>query len=375
LRLRIAPLVIATVWRKEFCISTRRMVVCGVTIGTLIAAGHISTSVTTALSIPGGVTATNPIVYMDDAPHVGHPCSGDSSILHYKVFYPTQLATYPVVFLFQGAGSHSVSDCDPDTHRDKWLSMDTEAATRAANGFVAVNVEYHGLDATPPLFGDSTCPTLDCRRSTWGSAADGYVQRNLKRAVDVFFDPQRDPLTRYGADERRGLIAFGGSAGGHGAYMLTITSISSLHPFDAAIGWSGMGDIAQAGSDATTPYENYMAASLPQPGSDQFDFGSPRVRLTSNGPALYIANAQFEFVDPASALSFYEQCAEPRVPRCWLRVVDSDQHATGYEDYAFRGPTDSNELTVPQARHDVTVFQDSICFVHRVLGMRDTNCP
>jgi hypothetical protein len=351
------------------------MVVRFTTTAGLLAAAWLAINTATTAVGSSSVSVTNPIAYMDDAPYVGHPCSGDSSVLHYKVFYPSEAATYPIVFTFQGAGFHSVSDCDSDTGRDQWLSMDNEAATWAANGFVAVNVEYHGLDASPGLYGDSACPTQDCRRSAWGSAADGYVQRNLKRAVSVFF--QRDPLSRYGADESKGLIAFGGSAGAHGAYMLAITNIGSDHPFDAAIGWSGMGDIAQAGVTALTQYEDYMdgQSSSPLPGSDQFDFGSPKVRLQSGGPALYIANGQFEFVDPASAQGFYDECAEPRVPRCWFRLLDSDQHATGYENYSFHGPTDLNEVTVPQARPGVTVFQDSVCFAHRVLGVPDRNCP
>jgi hypothetical protein len=331
---------------------------------------------TVVIAKPDGVIATNAMPYMDDSPYVGHPCAEDSSTLHYKVFYPSPArgVTYPIVFLFQGAGFHSVSDCDPDTGQDKWLSMDNEATTWAASGFVAVNVEYHGLDSTPPLLGDSTCPTPDCARGQWKSAADGYVERNLKQAVNVFLD--RNPVDRYGADEKKGLIAFGGSAGAHAAYMLAITNVGSAHPFNAAIGWSGMGNIADAGSDATNPYEMYMDAlpDSPLPKSDQFDFGSPFVRITSQAPAMYIANGQFEFVLPASAQEFYSQCVTLGVSKCWLRLVDSVDHATGYENYRFRGAVDLNEFTVPTAVRGVTVFQDSICFARHVLGITDSNC-
>jgi hypothetical protein len=344
-------------------------------VSALTAAFLAATAAATAVAKPDGVISTNAIPYMDDAPYVGHPCSEDTSILHYKVFYPSPVkdVTYPVVFLFQGAGFHSVSDCDPDTGQDKWLSMDNEAARWAASGFVAVNVEYHGLDATPPLYGDSTCPTPDCSQLEWASAADGYVERNLKQAVEVFFE--RNPLDRYGADESKGLVAFGGSAGAHGAYMLGIANVGSDHPFDAVIGWSGMGAIAEAGPDALGPYETYMNALAPAPGTDEFNFGSPNVRITSDAPAMYIANGQFEFVYPASAQKFYDHCTALGVSRCWLRLVDSDQHATGYENYTFQGPADPVEITVPQARTGVTVFRDSICFAHRVLGTPDPACP
>jgi hypothetical protein len=347
-----------------------------VAVFTLISVAGAAT--VTADGRPSGVLVTNPIPYFDDAPYVGHPCSEDTSILHYKVFYPSPVpgVTHPIVFVFQGAGFHSVSDCDPDTGQDLWLSMDNEAMTWAANGFVAVNVEYHGLDASPPLYGDSTCPTPDCERSEWGSTADGYVERNLKQAVEKFF--VRKPLERYGADENKGLIAFGGSAGAHAAYMLAITSVGSGRQFDAAIGWSGMGDIALAGWNALRPYENYMDAqpNSPLPGSDAFDFGSPKVRLTSSGPAMYIANGQSELtVLPASAQGFYDQCVALGVSRCWLRLLDTEEHATGYESYAFHGASDSIEVTVPLASTGVTVFQESICFARRVLGMPDANCP
>jgi hypothetical protein len=341
-----------------------------------LATALLGTTAVTAVAKPGSVIVTPAIPYMDDAPYVGHPCLEDTSILRYKVFYPDRApgVTYPVVFVFQGAGFNSVSDCNPDTGQDKWLSMDNEATTWAANGFVAVNVEYHGVDATPPLYGDSTCPTPDCSRSQWGSAADGYVERNLKQAVDVFF--RRNPLALYGADETKGLIAFGGSAGAHGAYMLALTSVRSVHSFDAAIGWSGMGDIAHAGPNAVGPYRNYMNATFPAIGSDQFDFGSPKVRVTSSGPAMYIANGQFEsVVDPASAQGFYDQCVALGISRCWLRLLDSDQHATGYENYAFKGPIDQSEITMPLAPMGVTVFRESICFAHRVLGTPDRECP
>jgi hypothetical protein len=331
--------------------------------------GLVSTSsAATGRSSTAPTLATAPIQYMTDTVN-GTPCGvPPTPVLHYRVFYPKVRpgVTYPIVFGANGAGFEGNSDCYKGVNR--WSNYDPILQTWAKAGFVAVNMEYHGYN--DGLFGDSTCPTGNCA-PPWGTVADGIVERNLKVAVQFFFDHQPE---LYGADESKGVLVFGGSAGGHGIYQLGLTGPVGTHHFAAAIAWSGMPNVTVAGSRVTTPYDKYM--EIAGPGGSRFDFGNAYLRLNSASPALYLANGNDEMVNAESVQTTFDQCGVVHVSLCYLRIVDGGKaHAAQYKDYAFRGPSDPIEVTDPPATVGMTVFQDTICFAKRVLAIPDPTCP
>ncbi len=345
----------------------------------------VAVATTLAVLVPGGmapsaastrtssasrapISSTRPIRYMSDTVN-GTPCGvPPTPLLHYRVFYPKFVAgvTYPIVFGANGAGFEGNSDCYKGANR--WSAYDPIMQTWAQAGFVAVNIEYHGYN--DGLFGDSTCPTGDCA-PPWGSVADGFVERNIKVAIQYFFD--HDPA-RYGADESKGVISFGGSAGGHGMYMLALTGPVGGHTFAAGVAWSGMPNITVAGTKSVNPYDSYMETSGTT--GNTFDFGNAYLRMTSASPALYFANGIAERVNKASAQTAYDQCVALAISMCSLRIVDDgNAHAAQYKDYAFKGPSDPNEVSDPPAVVGMTVFDDTICFAKKVLAISDPGCP
>jgi hypothetical protein len=235
---------------------------------------------------------------------------------------------------------------------DQYHAFDFEMSQWAKAGFVAVNIEYHGY--RDGLYGDLTYPG----RGKWGNTADGIVQRDVKPAVEYFFG--HDP-GQYGADERRGVIAFGGSSGAHNAYMLSITGVPG-HRIWAAAGWSGLPDASLGGSVAQAAFDTYMQT---KPGTDIEKFGDPAHRITATSPPQYIAGGTGEFIAAANAERYFQICKRLKVALCYERILNTSAHAAGYERYAFMGKPP--EITNPKAVRGQTVFRDTIDFADAVL--------
>jgi hypothetical protein len=326
--------------------------------------GHavLAVLIASRLALPGSASAVSPriaetkdIIYMTDTV-MGRPCAdspGTPFDLHYNVWYPDDGKAHPIVFTFQGRGFRSTSTC-VEGNVESFENMDPEAETWASSGFVAVNVEYHGYD--DGLFGDLTYPGP----GQWDSIADGSVELNLKVAVNFFLS--HNPA-QYGAAESKGLIAFGGSAGGHAAHMLAITGPGGGHTIAAAIGWSGLPDAHDGGPSGENPFLTYMRATDP---SDRMNFGDPYHRLAATSPPQYVANSTGEFIEEQNAINYWQLCRQVGVAACWLRIPPNNAHATAYENYCFTAQ--QGEVTKPQATLHITVFDDSIKFADKVLG-------
>lgn len=304
--------------------------------------------------VVNGVVQSPEIRYGNDG-YFAQGCNGPSSALHYIVYYPSSRGPHPIVFGMSGSGFEGNSNCDPKLGRAQYQSFDLEMRRWAEAGFVAVNIEYHGYKNG--LYGNATYPGA----GKWGSAADGIVQLDIKPAVEYFFG--HDPA-QYGADERQGVIAFGGSSGAHNAYMLSITGVPG-HRIWAAAGWSGLPDASLGGSVAEAAFDRYMQA---QPGSDIERFGDPAHRLMRTSPPQYIANGTGEFIAAANAERYFQICTELKVPFCYERILDTSGHAAEYENYVFTGA--SPEITDPKATQGQTVFEDTLAFADRVLHRR-----
>jgi hypothetical protein len=240
---------------------------------------------------PFCVAQGGPVLYphpLDTA--LGHPCAHPSGTtdLHYQVFSPSagQGGPYPIVFGFQGSGYKSTSECDQGV--DRWTHLNEEMRMWAANGFVAVNVEYHGSDATPPLFGNLSCTDAphDCPKARWASFADGSPEWDLLPAIRWFLDCTGNPQqcgTVYGGDVTSPITVFGGSAGGHAALMLGVIGAMRGLSVGSAVAFSGMANpflSEHAGytPDARQVYAGYMQAGTSY-GSNRFKFGSPYERI------------------------------------------------------------------------------------------------
>jgi len=318
-------------------------------------ASPTTTGSTPAQTVPSttvnGVRETPEITYGNDG-YFAQQCSGASANLHYIVFYPSTPGPHPIVFGMSGSGFEGNANCDPKISKDQYQTFDSEMAQWARDGYVAVNIEYHGY--ANGLFGDVTYPGP----GKWGTAADGTVQLDVKPAVKYFF--AHDP-GQYGADERLGVVAFGGSSGAHNAYMLSLTGVPGHH-ISAAAGWSGLPDVAFSGSVARRVFDHYMQT---QPGSDAESFADPEHRISATSPPQYIAAGSNEFIAPANAERYFQTCTQLKVSLCYERILNTTSHAGEYEDYVF---TDSPpEISNPRATKGQTVFEDTIAFADSVL--------
>jgi len=209
-----------------------------------------------------------------------------------------------------------------------------------------VNIEYHGYD--DGLFGDASYPGTD-----WGTAADGISELNVKVAMEHFLanDPQQ-----YGADPSKGIVVFGGSAGGHTAHLVGSTGIDG-YAISAVVGWSAMPEASKAG---TKTFDRYMETTT---GSDVFRFGDAIHRITASSPPQYISNSVGEFLNPQNAIDYYNTCVGLLgASKCYLRIMDKTScHAAGCSNYVF-GQQGHNDITDPPATPGSTLFQDTIAF-------------
>jgi hypothetical protein len=277
-------------------------------------------------------------------------CSGPSADLHYVVFSPSGAGPFPVVFGMIGTGFDGAATCTQGGKRETYRGMDRIMQRWAQAGYVAVNIEYHGV--RDGLFGDLTYPGA----GKWAGLADGTVELDIKPAIEHFL---AHDAGRFHADERIGLIVFGSSSGAHNAYMVGATGVPGHH-ISAVIGWSGLPDAELAGNYARHIFDSYMRTT---PGSDAESFGDPQHRLQEGAPPQYVANGLAEFIDPQTARAYYELCRSLGIAACWLRIPDTATHAAGYADYVFTGQ--SPESTMPDAEVGLTVQQDSIVFAER----------
>jgi acetyl esterase/lipase len=194
-----------------------------------------------------------------------------------------------------------------------------------------------------------------------GNTADGTVQLDIKPAIEFFF--AHDP-GRYGADEKLGVIAFGGSSGAHNAYLLSITGVPG-HRIWAAVGWSGLPDVALAGTYPESVFDKYMRTT---PGTDVEAFGDPEHRINASSPPQYVANGTREFISPANAEQYVTTCRNLGVAACWERILSTGAHASGYARYTFTGS--APEVTAPPAAPGTTVLADSIGFANKILAWK-----
>lgn len=313
--------------------------------------GTTAHSDTTDSRTVDGVVASPPITYGGDG-YFAQQCTGPTSKLHYIVFHPSTPGPHPIVFGMSGSGFAGNANCDSKIGKDLYQSFDSEMARWAKAGFVAVNIEYHGYQNG--LYGNLTYPGP----GKWGDKADGTVQLDIKPAVEYFF--AHNP-GQYGADERKGVIAFGGSSGAHNAYMLSVTGVPG-HRISAAAGWSGLPDAALGGRAARAAFDAYMQT---RPGTDLENFGDPEHRISPKTPPQYIANSTTEFIAAANAEQYFRKCEQLKIPSCYERIVNTSGHAGEYEDYVFTGSPP--EITMPQAIKGQTVFDDTIAFADAVL--------
>jgi acetyl esterase/lipase len=225
----------------------------------------------------------------------------------------------------------------------------------AQAGFVAVNIEYHGY--SDGLYGNLTYPGPQ----RWGDSADATVQLDIKPAM-AFFLSHNPQL--YGADERAGIVVFGGSSGAHNAYMVGLTGVTG-HRITAVVGWSGLPDVADSGSYPQSVFDRYMRT---EPGSDVEKFGDPAHRLRSGVPPQYVADGLHEFISPLNADRYTADC-RAMGDTCWERIPNTTAHAQGYSGYTFTGQ--SPESSDPGAVAGNTVLQDSIAFARSQLPTRD----
>lgn len=302
-------------------------------------------------STVNGVMRSAEITYGSDG-YFAQECSGLSSRLHYTVLYPSAPGPHPIVFGMSGSGFAGNASCDPGVGKDKYRSFDFEMGQWAKAGFVAVNIEYHGYQSG--LYGNVTYTSP----GNWGNTADGTVQLDVKPAVEYFF--AHNP-GQYGADERQGVIAFGGSSGAHNAYMLSITGVPG-HRIWGAAGWSGLPDVSLGGSTARNVFDHYMQT---RPGTDVENFGDPAHRISVTTPPQYIAAGSGEFIAAANAEQYFQSCKQVKVSLCYERILSTSTHAAEYEDYAFTGTPP--EMTNPRAIKGQTVFTDTINFADAVL--------
>lgn len=300
----------------------------------------------------GGVVESGPITYMHDRVSAARCDGSRTSDLTYVVFRPSSPGPHPVVVGMQGTGFAGAAGCDPATARPVYRGLDGVMAQWAAAGFVAVNVGYHGF--ANGLYGDLSYPG-----TSWGTTADATVELNIKPAVRYFLS--HDAI-RFGADPRRGLVAFGSSSGAHNAYMLAATGFAGAH-FVAAIGWSGLPDEANAGGYARHIFLTYMRAPA---GSDLAAFGDPMHRIGATSPPQYIANATADSIAPGNAIAYWERCRTLRIRACWLREPASRAHAEAYAEYRFSGRPP--ERSAPPTMVGSTVLADSIAFARSLTG-------
>jgi hypothetical protein len=291
-----------------------------------------------------GVLVSAEIPYLIDQ-YTSQGCNGPTNVLNYVVFYPAVPGHYPIVFASSGTAFDGSAGCEDGVPR--YRASDPIMKIIALAGFVVVNIQYHGAD--DGLYGDLTYPGP----AEWGNVADGSVELNLKPAVRHFFSD--DPV-RWGADETKGVFAFGGSSGGHNAYMLAITGVAG-HTFQGALGWSGMPEAQAGGAKGREALDAYMRTT---PGSDVEAFGDPLHRVGDGSPPQYVVNSLREFIDPRGALDYVNRCKILGVVS-WLRLLDSTSHSADYMGYVFTGR--APEQAVPKAFPGTTVMQDTLRFL------------
>jgi hypothetical protein len=289
------------------------------------------------------------VAYGDDG-FVARRCSGPSSQLHYVVFSPSSPGPHPIVFGMAGTGFSGSADCAGSL--ETYRHIDAVMQNWARAGFVAVNIEYHGF--ANGLYGNVTYPGP----GRWGTVADGTVELDIKPAMQFFLS--HNP-SRYGADERSGIVVFGGSSGAHNAYMVGATGLSG-HRISAVVGWSGLPDVAAASSYPESIFDRYMQTT---PGTDTEYFGDPQHRLGPGAPPQYVANGLSEFISPTNAENYVQRCQAVAVAACWLRIPNTSLHAQAYMTYKFTGAPP--EISQPTAAVGTSVLLDSIAFAERQL--------
>lgn len=306
--------------------------------------GSSVSTTTTGAGISSAVHIWPEVTYEHDG-YSQQTCSGTDA-LSYTVISPDTTGLHPIVFGMGGTGFQGSAGCSQGSSYPEYLGFNGIMANWAKKGFVAVNIEYHGF--ANGLYGNVSYPGA----GKWKNIADGTVQIDIKPAIRYFLS--NDPA-KYGADPTLGVVIFGASSGAHNAYMVGATQIAGV-PISAVVGWSGLPDVSEAGNYPNSVFDRYMRAS---PGSDVEKFGDPMHRINSAMAPQYIANGLSEFISPLNAIDYAGALTQNGIVN-WLRIPDTDRHASGYAFYKFTDQ--SPEESIPSAPVNKTVMQDSINF-------------
>lgn len=294
--------------------------------------------------------------YTDSSYPDPNVCAGFAQAdLYVQVQYPDSGGPYPVVFAMKGTGFAGSSSCSGGNANYRDILNDS-GADWAAAGFVCVAIEYHGKAEN--LFGDVTYPG-----TTWGNSIDGTVQQNIRRAVDAFLAGTLGSLSGFRCNPSLGIIAFGGSSGGHNAFNLAMTDPR----FTGAIQLSGLPDVVLSGNTARNVHTvDYMRGTF---GSDREKFSDSRERIKNapNKCPFYIAGSQVEFIDQASPSGFYDQCVSQGIP-AWLRIVAGGGHSMTSWPYVFGSTAGDIIKGGPTINPGDTVAKDAVRFAKSIVG-------
>lgn len=231
--------------------------------------------------------------------------------------------------------------------QEDYLTFNPLMKLWAEKGSVAVNIEYHGYKNG--LYGDLTFP----KNQPWGTVADGTTELDIKPAISHFLTYD---ATRFHADPKLGIVLFGSSSGAHNAYMLAATGIKN-YKLSAVVGYSGLPDAGLAGSYPESVFDTYLQT---YPGSNVEHFADPFTRLSNSSPPEYVANSRYEFINPDSAIAYYNKCIRLKINACYPRIINSNQHGSAYASHVLS----TQDMCIPPASY-TTVINDSIVFASK----------
>lgn len=237
-------------------------------------------------------------------------------------------------------------------HGGRWERGDKadwagEAETLAGDGFVAFVPNYR-LDCDP------ADPPSDVDPELCGNLAPDPV-RDLSAAMLWV----RANGGRYGASTAA-VGALGGSAGGNLVMMLGTIGRPGQDRPDAVVSWSGNTelwryDLARNPPNAEAIAERYLGCPYTGAGAcpARWTAASPIAHVTAGDAPTYLANSTAELVPIQYARHMAAALADAGVGHV-LREIPGSLHERAYEDV--------------EVSPGVTVFQDSMLFLHDHLG-------
>jgi acetyl esterase/lipase len=222
-----------------------------------------------------------------------------------------------------------------------------EAQILSDNGFVAFTANYR-------MSCDPEKPPKNVDPKLCGYHAIVPVQDLLAAVAWV-----RENAATYGVIPDR-VGAFGGSFGGNLVQMLGTMGATGTTKPDAVVSWSGSTELwkYRFSSQRDRAYAIRLAyIGCPFKGAGScpaiWRKASPITYVTSDDPPTYLANSTDEQIPLVEATDMQSKLDAAGVPE-FLRVLEGSLHARAYEDV--------------EVSPGVTVFQESIAFLHDHLG-------